>query len=305
MSRKSILKSVAAAALTATLAFSLAACSSDDDSPASDTVAGNEKGTKDNPVKIGIVGTDDYWTTFKTEAEKQGLYVDIKDLGDYQLPNKAVTDGELDLNQFQHLLFLANYNVDANQDLAPIAGTAVYPLGVYSKKHKSIDEITGGQVAIPNDPTNLSRALLVLQDAGLVKLKDGGNAFSTELDVLPESKVKVTPVDATQTVLALDSVEASVVNNDFLKDAGLTAKDALYQDSADSEGARPYINIWVARADDKDNPVYKKIIDVYKEQAVQDGVLAASGGTAALANQNGDELQGYLNDIEDQIKATK
>ncbi|WP_019146943.1 MetQ/NlpA family ABC transporter substrate-binding protein [Timonella senegalensis] len=303
MSRKSVLKSVAAAALTATLAFSLSACGADDKGSAEE--GADTKGTKENPVTIGVVGAEDYWATFETEAEKQGLFVDIKDLGDYQLPNKAVTAGELDLNQFQHLLFLANYNVDANEDLTPIAGTAVYPLGVYSKKHTSVDSITGGEVAVPNDPTNLSRALLVLQDAGLIKLKDGGSAFSTELDVLPESKVKVTPVDATQTVLALDSVEASVVNNDFLADAGLKATDAIYKDSAEAEGARPYINIWVTRAEDKDNAVYKKVIDVYKSQTVQDGVLAASGGTAAFANQSGEELTGFLKDIEEQIKASK
>ncbi|WP_334169340.1 MetQ/NlpA family ABC transporter substrate-binding protein [Timonella senegalensis] len=276
MSRKSVLKSVAAAALTATLAFSLSACGADDKGSAEE--GADTKGTKENPVTIGVVGAEDYWATFETEAEKQGLFVDIKDLGDYQLPNKAVTAGELDLNQFQHLLFLANYNVDANEDLTPIAGTAVYPLGVYSKKHTSVDSIT---------------------------LKDGGSAFSTELDVLPESKVKVTPVDATQTVLALDSVEASVVNNDFLADAGLKATDAIYKDSAEAEGARPYINIWVTRAEDKDNAVYKKVIDVYKSQTVQDGVLAASGGTAAFANQSGEELTGFLKDIEEQIKASK
>ncbi|WP_435299249.1 MetQ/NlpA family ABC transporter substrate-binding protein [Timonella sp. A28] len=301
MSRTSLLKSLAAVAAAATLTFSLTACGNDN----AKENESSAKGTKDNPVTIGVVGAEDYWPTFEAEAEKQGIHVEIRDLAAYDLPNTALTDGDLDLNQFQHLLFLAGYNVEAGEDLTPIGATAVYPLGVYSKKHTSIDQIKGGDVAVPNDPTNLSRALLVLQDAGLIKLRDGGTAFSTEFDVLPESIVKVIPVDATQTVLSLPDVEASVVNNDFLKDAGLKATDAIYKDSADSEGARPYINIWVSRAEDKDNETFKKLVDIYKTQPIQDGVLAASDGTAAFANQTGAELEGYLTQIEEDLKASK
>lgn len=306
---RNIFKSVAAVATAATLAFSLAACGSDkkaDESTATGTDStASTLGTEADPVKIGIVGIEDYWQTFTDAAKEAGIYVDVVDLGDYALPNQALADGELDLNQFQHLLYLANFNVNNNQDLTPIAGTAVYPLGLYSKKHTSVDEITGGQIAVPNDPTNLSRALLVLQDAGLLKLKDGGSAFSTELDVLPESKVEVVPVDATQTVVSLPDVEASVVNNDFLEKAGLEADDAIYRDSADSEGARPYINVWVSRAEDKDNEVFAKLLEVYKSEAIQEEVLAASGGTAAFANQTGAELTEYLNTIQEDLKANQ
>ncbi len=301
MSRKSILKSVAALATAATLAFSLTACGSDE--APKDKVESSTLGTEADPVRIGVVGAEDYWATFTEEAKKKDLFVEIVDLGEYTIPNTALTEGEIDLNQFQHLLFLAGYNVDSGEDLTPIAGTAVYPLGLYSQKHTSVDTITGGEVAIPNDPTNLSRALLVLQDAGLVKLKDGGSAYSTEFDVLPESKVKVVPVSAEQTVLSLPDVEASIVNNDFLADANLKATDAIYRDSAESEGARPYINVWVSRAEDKDNAVFKQLLDVYKSKVVQDGVLEASGGTAAFANQTGAELEGYLKEIQDDYSA--
>lgn len=296
MTRKISFKSVAALATAATLAFSLTACSSDE-------TAANDKGTEANPVKIGVVGAEDYWPTFEEAAEAEGIYVEIVDLAEYSIPNTALTEGEIDLNQFQHLLFLAGYNVDAEQDLAPIAATAVYPLGLYSEKHTSVDSITSGEIAVPNDPTNLSRALLVLQDAGLVELKDGGSAYSTELDVLPSSKVTVVPVDAAQTVVSLPDVEASIINNDFLADANLLPTDALYRDSADSEGARPYINVWAARQDDKGNELYAKLVEIYKSDAVQEGVLAASGGTAAVANQTGAELEGYLAEIQEDFKA--
>src|SRR5690606_14753864 len=157
------------------------------------------------------------------------------DLQDYTQANPSLSQGELDANQFQHLQFLAGYNVDADDDLTPIGATAVYPLGLYSEKHDSVEQIpAGGEVAVPNDPTNLARALLVMQDAGLVDLKDGGSAVSTKADVLPGSKVTVTPVAAEQTPIQLQSVDASIVNNDFLEDAGLSADDALFQDDPDS-----------------------------------------------------------------------
>lgn len=298
MSSKNIFKSLTALAAATVLTFSLAACSgSAEVKPAA--------GTKEDPIKIGVVGTEDYWPVFVEEAEKEGLFVEIVDLADYALPNKALSEGEIDVNQFQHLLFLGGYNEDAGDNLAPFAATAVYPLGIYSQKHTDIATITGGEIAVPNDPTNLSRALLVLQDAGLVELKDGGSAFSTELDVLDTSKVKVIPVDAVQTAISLPDVEASVINNDFLADAGLSAEDAIYSDNADSEGARPYINIWVSRDADKGNDTFAKLVEIYKRDAVQDGVLAASGGTAAIANQSGAELEGFLKDIQADIKNSK
>lgn len=295
MSSKNIFKSVTALAATAVLALTLTACSSDEAGPA--------KGTEDDPIRIGIVGAEDYWPTFVTEAEKEGLFVEIVDLGQYDVPNKALAEGEIDLNQFQHLQFLAGYNEDAGDNLAPFAATAVYPLGLYSQKHDSVDTITGGEIAVPNDPTNLARSLLLLQEAGLIELQDGGSAASSELDVLDTSKVKVVPVDAAQTIISLPDIEGSVVNNDFLADAGLDATDAIFADSAESEGARPYINVWVARDEDKGNETFAKLVEIYKRDAVQEGVLAASGGTAEIADQSGSELADYLKEIQELIKS--
>lgn len=282
MSRKTLLS--AAAALVAVSL--LGACSS----------GGSDAG----PIKIGVVGAaDEQWKIFEAKAEEAGIDVEVIDFQDYAQPNPALTQGELDLNQFQHLKYLAEYNVAAGEDLVPIAATAVYPLGLYSKQYSSIDEIPeGAEIAIPNDPSNLARGLLVLQDAGLVVLEDGGSAYSTEADVLPESRVKVTPVDAAQTAIALNSIAASIINNDFVADAGLEPSDALYQDDAGSEGARPYINVWAARAADADNEDYAKVVELFKETEVQDALVAGSGGTAVLANQSAAELQGYLADIQ-------
>ncbi|MDM8083336.1 MetQ/NlpA family ABC transporter substrate-binding protein [Cellulomonas cellasea] len=277
----------------------LAACSGTSD-------AGSDAGDAQEAIRIGVVGaSEDHWTVFTEAAAAEGIEVELVNFTDYTQPNPALSQGQLDLNQFQHLQYLAQYNVGTDDDLTPIGATAVYPLGLYSKKHTSIEDIPeGSEVAIPNDPTNQARALLVLQDAGLVKLKNGGSSVSIPADVIAdESTVTVTPVDAAQTAVALNSVAASIINNDFVADAGLSPADALYQDKADSPGARPYINIWVARAEDKDNATYLKLVELYQGAEVQEALLAASGGTAVIASQGGSELQGYLTDIQKAVAA--
>ncbi len=175
-------KTLTAAATVAALAL-LAACSS--------TEAPTPAAAQEGPVRIGVVGaSDEQWKIFEEKAAEAGIDVEITDFTDYQQPNPATSQDQLDLNQFQHLKFLAEYNVATDSDLVPIAATAVYPLGLYSQKYTSLEEfVAGDEIAIPNDPSNLARALLVLQDAGLVELKDGGSPYSTEADVLPTSLV--------------------------------------------------------------------------------------------------------------------
>ena len=269
------------------------------------------KGSESNPVKIGVVGaTDPQWPLFKQKAQEAGIYVDIVDFQDYTSENPALDSGDLDLNEFQHLLYLANYNVQNNKDLQPIGGTAVYPLGLYSTKVTSLDDITAGStIAIPNDETNQARALGVLKAAGLITLKGDWTAFSTPADVDTDaSKVKVTPLKAEQVANALSDpqVIAGVVNNDYVADAGLKPTDALYQDDAESEEARPYINAFVSRKADINNETYLKLVKIFQSDDVLAKLQENSGGTAALAdNYTADELQGFLADIEEDAKAAQ
>jgi D-methionine transport system substrate-binding protein len=291
-------RALGAAAVATTLALGLGACSSDSSDAA--------KGTEENPVVIGVVNAeaDDQWPIFEKAAEDAGIFVEIKDLGDYNTPNAALTSGELDLNQFQHLQFLAEYNVNTGEDLTPIGGTAIYPLSIYSTKHDSVEDIPeDAEIAIPNDPTNGARALLLLQEAGLITLKDGGSSSSTEDDIIAdESKVNVTAVDATQTAVNLDTLDGAVVNNDFVKDSGLEPTEALFADSADSVGARPYINVWVARAQDKDNETYLKLVEISHSPEVEAALQAISKGTAVISNHSAEELQGFLATIQEGLK---
>ncbi|MHB1065317.1 MAG: MetQ/NlpA family ABC transporter substrate-binding protein [Georgenia sp.] len=288
-------RGIALAAATAALALTLAACGGADAGDA------GTLGTEENPVRIGVVGSSDpQWEIFTDLAAKDGITVDIVNFTQYPLPNPALTDGDLDLNQFQHILYLAQYNEATGQDLTPIGATAVYPLGVYSLEYDAVADIPdGSEIAIPNDVTNQARALFVLEEAGLITLNDDAGVVPDPTDVdAAASRVTVTPVEANQTVIALDSVAASVVNNDFVADAGLAPADAIFADSAESEGAKPYINVWVARADEAENEVFQRLIEIHKSDAVVAALQESSGGTASIADQSPAELQEILAEVQ-------
>ncbi|GAA1056609.1 ABC transporter substrate-binding protein [Agromyces luteolus] len=284
-----------AALAAAPLVIGLAACSS----------AGAAEG--DDVVRIGVVGkSDPQWPAFEEAAADAGIDIELVDFADYTQPNPALTEGELDLNQFQHIVYLADYNVSADADLAPIGSTAIYPLGLYSLAYDSVDDIPAGEtVAVPDDPSNLARALLVLQSAGLIELDGGGSIFSTVDDIdEANSKVKVTPLEASLTPTSLPDVAAAIINNDFVQDAGLTFADAIAQDDPSDPNALPYVNIFAARADDADDETYLKLVEIFQtDPEVRAGLLEASGDTAVALTTPVDELVDALATVEDDTRA--
>jgi len=302
MSRRTRFTSVLAALAAVPLVASLAAC-------ASNGAAAGAEGGSDDVVKIGVVGAGDpQWDAFEKAAADEGITIDVVDFSDYTQPNPATTEGELDLNQFQHIVFLADYNVSAGQDLAPIGATAIYPLGLYSTKYESVDDIKQGEtVAVPNDPSNQARALLVLQSAGLIELKSGGTIFSDLADIDEgASKVKVTALEASLTPTSLPDVAAAVINNDYVADAGLSFDDAIAQDDPTDPNALPYVNIFATRAEDKDNATYRKLVEIFQtDPDVQAGLIEASGGTAVPVTTPVSELEDSLAKVQADTEAHK
>lgn len=265
----------------------------------------HEKGSKENPVVIGVIGANDpHWRIFASEAQKQGIYVDLKNFSDYTSENPALAQKNLDLNEFQHILYLANYNIKNNEDLQPIGGVAVYPLCLFSSQYTQVSDIPAGScVVIPNDETNQARALGVLDGAHLITLKQPWTAFSTPKDIdEAASRVRVLPVEAAKVANSLSdpSVAAAVVNNDYMKDAGLDPNSAIFKDDATSEYAKPYINIWTARKEDINNPVYLKLVDIWHEQAVSDALLDHFQHMATLNNDSGEVLRDVLKQVQEQ-----
>jgi D-methionine transport system substrate-binding protein len=277
-----------------------------DTAAAGDNTITEGLGSAADPVKIGVVGASDpQWDLYKDVAAEAGIAIEIVDFTDYAQPNPALTEGDLDLNQFQHMIYLAQYNETAGEDLAPIGATAIYPLGLYSTQYESVDDIEEGDtVAVPNDASNLARALLVLQAVGLVELEDGGSPFSTVDDLLDTSKVEVTTLEAALTPSSLPDVAAAVINNDFVEDAGLSFDDALATDDPSDPSAQPYINIFAARADDKDDEVLLELVELFQNTAsVTDALLETSGGTAVLVTTPVAELEDSLAQVQSDYAA--
>lgn len=262
-------------------------------------------GSESDPVRIGVVGASDpYWDVYVQAAKDAGISVELVDFTDYAQPNPALSQGDLDLNQFQHIIYLAQYNKSAGDDLTPIGSTAIYPLSLYSTKYASVEEIPAGStVAVPNDASNLARSLLVLQSAGLVELTNGGSPFSTLDDVLATSKVKVTSLEAALTPTSLPDVAAAIINNDFVEDAGLSFADALASDDPSDPSAQPYINIFAARAADADNEVLNRLVAIFQDTPeVTAGLVEVSGDTAELVKTPAGELKEALATVESQIE---
>lgn len=263
----------------------------------------------DDVVKIGVVGkSDPQWAAFEEAAADEGITIELVDFADYAQPNPATTEGELDLNQFQHIVYLADYNVSAGEDLTPIGATAIYPLGLYSTTYDSVDDIPEGEtVAVPNDASNQARALLVLQSAGLLELKSGGTIFSDLADIdEAESKVKVTALEASLTPTSLPDVAAAVINNDFVEDAGLSFEDAIAQDDPSDPNALPYVNIFASRAEDKDDETYLKLVEIFQtDPEVQAALVEASGSTAVPVTTPVKDLEDSLATVEADTKSAK
>lgn len=262
-------KSIAAiGALIGTLA--LAGCGQEEKDP--------------NHIKIGvIVGAEQQVAEIaqKVAKEKYGLDVELVTFNDYVLPNEALSKGDIDLNAFQHKPYLDQQIKDRGYKLVPVGNTFVYPIAGYSKKIKSLDELKdGSQVALPNDPTNLGRSLLLLQKVNLIKLKDGVGLLPTVLDVTENPKnLKLVELEAPQLPRSLDDqqIALAVINTTYASQIGLTpAKDGLFVEDKDS----PYVNLLVAREDNKDAENVKKFVQAYQADEVNEAANKIFNGGA-------------------------
>ena len=224
----------------------------------------------DKPLKIGVTAGPhaQIMEVVKKIAEKDGLKIQVVEFSDYVQPNAALAAGDLDANSFQHQPYLDNMVKDRGYKIVTIAQTIVFPMGVYSKKVKSLADLkSGARVAVPNDPTNGGRALLLLQANGLIKLKDGAGLKATPLDVIDNpKKIKLIELDAAQLARALDEVDAAAVNTNYAIPAGLVpTRDAIALEAPKS----PYANIIAVRAQDKDKPEFKKLLKAYHSAEVK------------------------------------
>lgn len=226
---------------------------------------------KDGKIKIGVMaGPEANVVEFVKQIakEKYNLDVEIFSFTDYTLPNAALVNKSLDINAFQHAPYLERQIADRGWNNLEIVGyTFLYPIAAYSKKIKDISELKdGATVAIPNDPTNGGRALLLLQSKGLIKLKDPKGLTQSVLDIVENPKnLKIQSLDANLIPRTLGQVDFAIINNNFAVPAGLyPGRDAIFVEDKDS----PYVNIIVARTDNKDDEDIKNYVKAYNSEEV-------------------------------------
>jgi len=276
-----IKKWLSVAAIATVAGLTLVACGNSD-----------KKAENTTTVKIATVnrsGSEEArWDKIQELVEKDGIKLEFTEFTDYSQPNKAVADDEVDLNAFQHYNFLHNWNKENGQELVAIADTYISPIRLYSgtkdgqNKYTKVDEIPDkGEIAIPNDATNESRALYLLQSAGLIKLDVSGTELATIANIKENPKnLKITELDASQTARSLSSVDAAVVNNTFVTEAKLDYKKALFKEQAD-ENSKQWYNIIVAKSDWETSPkakAIKKIIAAYHTDEVKKVIEETSDG---------------------------
>ena len=269
-------------ALAAVATIALAACGSSNSS------------SKDGEttVKVGVMTLNDTekarWDAVEENLKGKGIKLEFTQFTDYSQPNVAVKDGSVDINAFQHHNFLDNWNSKNDDALVSVADTYIAPIRLYSgtengkNKYTSIKEIPkGGTIAVPNDPTNESRALYVLQSAGLIKLDTKDGQLANVSNIKENSKdLKISELDASQTPSALPSVDAAVINNTFVREAGVDFKKAIYVEKQDNNSKQWY-NLIAAKKDweksDKAKAI-KEIIDAYHKDNVKKAIEESSEG---------------------------
>lgn len=270
------LKRFFAAALAGTfLALSLTACggntNADTNTDASNYTAASTGET--TTVKLGVVGSiyEDLWAPAKEALKEEGIDLEIVQFSDYVTPNNALANGEIDLNAFQHRIYLQSEVENYGYEIQAIGNTFIIPLNLYSDKVSSVDELKDGDtVAIPDDLTNGGRALKVLESAGIITLNpDAG--FNPTLDDIQTYNIGVTikELKANVIVSALPDVTAAIVNNNYALDFGLSASDAIFAD--DRLDIEDYWNLIAARTADLSDPdkveIFRKVVEAYQSDA--------------------------------------
>jgi D-methionine transport system substrate-binding protein len=231
-------------------------------------------------LKVGVTAGPhaEIMETVKKVAAKDGLEIQIVEFSDYITPNVALSQGDIDVNSYQHQPFLDNQVKDRKYEIVSIGKTVIFPMGIYSKKIKDLAELkTGAAVAIPNDPSNGGRALLLLEKAQLIKLKPEAGIKATVADITANPKnIKIKEIDAAQIPRSLDDVDIAAINTNYAVPAGLVpTKDAIAIENADS----PYANVIAVRTKDKDNAAFQKLLKAYHSAEVKQWIEAKYKGT--------------------------
>jgi D-methionine transport system substrate-binding protein len=235
----------------------------------------------EHSIKVGTVAgpeTDVMQVAVDIAKREHGLDVEIIEFTDYVTPNAALADGSLDANAYQHEPYMQSMVEDRGYDFAIAGRTFVYPIGAYSEQYDSIEALPdGATIALPNDPTNEGRSLILLHEEGLITLGDPSNLEATPLNVVENPHdFDFREIEAAQLPRVLPDVDMAFINNTFAQPAGLSLDDALIKEGPES----PYVNIIAVRASDKDREAIQQLVDAYQSDEVAAKAEALFDGAA-------------------------
>ena len=282
------MKKLVSLLLTGALSFGLLAGCGGGNSGAASTPAGNSEtpsGNSETPavdntaslegttIKVGATPAPhaEILEVAKEILAQQGITLDIVEFNDYIQPNLAVENEELDANYFQHITYMNQFNESDGTHLVSAAGIHYEPLGLYAGKTTSLEELPdGAQIAVPNDTTNEARALLLLQQEGLITLKEGAGITATKADIAENPKnLEIVELEAAQITSRLADVDLAVINGNYAIDASLKMADALAVESAEGEAAQAYVNVLAVKEGHENDPAIQALVDALQSDEVK------------------------------------
>lgn len=260
-----------------TLAFTLAGCGGNDDG--GEDAQGD---AADTVIKVGASPAPhaEILEAIKPLLEEEGYTLEITQYNDYIVPNTALEEGDLDANYFQHITYMNDFNEENGTHLVSAAGIHYEPFGIYAGKTDSLDALKeGATVGVPNDPTNEARALLLLEQEGLIKLKEGVGILATALDIEENPlNLELKEVEAAQLPRLLADLDIAVINGNYAIDAGLSIADALATESADSAAAEAYVNVVAVREGTENDAKIQALVKALQSEEAKKFIEEQYGG---------------------------
>ena len=267
-----------------------------------------EKGT----IKVAASATPhaEILEEAKPILEKEGWDLEVTVFDDYVQPNLVVESGDFDANYFQHIPYLDNFNEEQGTHLVNAGGIHYEPFGIYPGTKKTLDDLEDGDtIAVPNDTTNEARALLLLQDNGVITLKDGAGLEATVKDIEENPKnIQIEELEAAQVSRVKDEVAFVVLNGNYALQAGYSvSKDSIAHETSDSEAAKTYVNVIAVKEGNEDNEVVKALVDVLKSDEIKDYINETYDGAVVPFEESADsdkaEAVGATADAEEDTAA--
>ena len=248
-----------------------------------------EKGT----IKVAASATPhaEILEEAKPILEKEGWDLEVTVFDDYVQPNLVVESGDFDANYFQHIPYLDNFNEEQGTHLVNAGGIHYEPFGIYPGTKKTLDDLEDGDtIAVPNDTTNEARALLLLQDNGVITLKDGAGLEATVKDIEENPKnIQIEELEAAQVSRVKDEVAFVVLNGNYALQAGYSvSKDSIAHETSDSEAAKTYVNIIAVKEGNEDNEAVKALVDVLKSDEIKDYINETYDGAVVPFEESAD-----------------